>query len=231
MRLIGFQHPPPFVENQSSSHQISIINIIATSIIIFFSHQTDHLTPISIIYTIITRRDTKVYSSTILNTTVLSCARAHLFIKTYDISINEIMAMMGWWKPYFFLDPSGVQLLVPALVIDGSIFSLILSAVGIAFLALIDRYTAHASRNANACSNTSDGLSQVYVSTVYYTIQRFTSGLLMLIMMSFNVILFLEVIIFSGIAELGMKIRNRRGGGEGIGNFRIIPSEIEMDGC
>jgi len=135
---------------------------------------------------------------------------------------------MGWWKPYFFLDPSGVQVLVPTLVIDGSIKSVILSAVGIAFLALIDRYTAHASRNA--CS-TSDG-SQVYVSTVYYTIQRFTSGLLMLIMMSFNVILFLEVIIFSGVAELGMEIRNRREEREGgEGNLRIIPSEIEMDGC
>jgi len=141
------------------------------------------------------------------------------------------MMAMGWWKPYFFLDPSGVQVLIPTLVIDGSIFSIILSGVGIAVLALIDRYTAHASRAV--CSTDS-----VYASTLYYTVQRFTSGLLMLIMMSFNIILFLEVIIFSGAAELWMKIRNDRrrtrgGGTVAAGNFSVLPSEIETmdDDC
>ena len=110
---------------------------------------------------------------------------------------------MGWWKPYFFLDPSGVQFLVPALVIDGSISSMILSAVGIAVLAIVDRYAAYFSRSRNKSSlDDADTTSAVCLSVMFYTTQRFTSGLLMLVMMSFNVILFLEVVFFSGAAEL-----------------------------
>jgi len=125
--------------------------------------------------------------------------------------------MDGWWKPYFFIDLDGVQLLLPALVIDGSSFiSIIHSSIGILILVLVDRFMAHAYYCAN--NNTSSARcyredeysnhrNAIYLSTLYYTIQRFTSGLLMLLMMSFNVILFMEIILFSGIVELGMKIK------------------------
>jgi len=133
--------------------------------------------------------------------------------------------MDGWWKPYFFIDLNGIQLLLPALVIDGSSFiSIILSSIGILILVLIDRFMAHAyycANNNNNNNNTSSARfyrdddysnynNAIYLSTLYYTIQRFTSGLLMLLMMSFNVILFMEIILFSGIVELGMKIKMKR---------------------
>jgi hypothetical protein len=146
---------------------------------------------------------------------------------------------MGWWKPYFFLDPTGVQLLLPNLVIDGSKETLFVSGLAIAVLALLDRYTAHAaasriqSRIGN--SNDDDNYNAVYFSALCYTVQKFTSGLLMLIMMSFNAVLFLEVVLFSGAAELWMKLRTQnntpRGGG-GSGTFhRIHTSEVEMNDC
>ena len=127
---------------------------------------------------------------------------------------------MGWWKPYFFLDTTGVQFLLPELVIDGSFETLFVSGLVVAFLSFLDRYTAHASRG-----------NHVYYSALCYTIQKFTSGLLMLVMMSFNGVLFLEVVLFSGAAELWMKIiaqNNRQGSSQyqGVGT-----SEIEMDDC
>ena len=128
---------------------------------------------------------------------------------------------MGWWKPYFFLDPTGVQFLHHDLVIDGSFETLFVSGSGIALLSILDHYAARASKaNPN-----------VYISTLYYTIQKLTSGLLMLVMMSFNGLLFLEVVLFGGAAELMMKLhepqqRNRQG------TYQGIPvSEIEMDDC
>ena len=125
---------------------------------------------------------------------------------------------MGWWKPYFFLDPDGVQFLLPNLVIDGGTETLFVSALSIALLALIDRYMAHTSRSTS-----------IYFSAFCFTIQKLTSGLLMLIMMSFNVVLFLEVVLFSGVAELFVKSQKQQQEG---GNFeRLSTSEIEMDGC
>lgn len=128
---------------------------------------------------------------------------------------------MGWWKPYFFLNPTGVQFLLPQLVIDGSFETLFASGLAIALLSILDRYIAHVSR----------GNPNVYISTLCYTIQKFTSGLLMLIMMSFNVLLFSEVVLFGGAAELCMKLyeqRSRQGKGTDQGT-RV--SEIEMDNC
>ena len=65
---------------------------------------------------------------------------------------------MGWWKRYFFLDPTGVQLLLPKLVIDRSTETLVVSALAIALLALLDHYTAHAARTTQGDS--------VYVSAL-----------------------------------------------------------------
>jgi len=129
---------------------------------------------------------------------------------------------MGWWKPYFFLDPTGVQLLLPNLVIDGKAETLVVSAFAIALIAFLDRYMAHVSRKDSGIS--------VYLSVLCFTTQKFTSGLLMLIMMSFNTLLFLEVVLFSGTAELWMRLRAQTR--EGSAHFHSVAmSEIEMDGC
>ena len=70
----------------------------------------------------------------------------------------------------------------------------------------------------------------VYLSVLCFTTQKFTSGLLMLIMMSFNTLLFLEVVLFSGAAELWMRLRAQTR--EGSAHFHSVSmSEIEMDGC
>ena len=45
--------------------------------------------------------------------------------------------MMGWWRPYFFFDPHGVQLLAPALVLTGPA-SYFLGAVMVAALCFAD---------------------------------------------------------------------------------------------
>jgi len=135
---------------------------------------------------------------------------------------------MGWWKPHFFLDPTGVQFLLPTLVIDGSFETLFVSGLVIAFLALVDRYTAHASRGSSNSSNSSENYS-VYISALYYTIQKFTSGLLMLIMMSFNAVLFLEVVFFSGAAELWMKLRRKQREQDHV---HSVPAwELVMEDC
>mmetsp|Transcript_21458 Transcript_21458/g.53202 ORF Transcript_21458/g.53202 Transcript_21458/m.53202 type:complete len:133 (+) Transcript_21458:107-505(+) len=130
---------------------------------------------------------------------------------------------MGWWKPYFFLDPTGVQLLLPGLVIDGSLATLFLSGVAIALLSFLDRYTAHFSRNNQNASS--------YTLALCYTIQKFTSGLLMLVMMSFNALLFMEVVVFSGAAELWTKIRAQNSRQQNVEYQGVHTSEIEMDDC
>ncbi len=128
---------------------------------------------------------------------------------------------MGWWKPYFFLDPTGVQFLLPGLVIDGSLETLLVSGLSILVLSILDRYAAHASRNHH---------SNIHRSVFYYTVQKFTSGLLMLIMMSFNALLFLEVVLFGGAAELWMKLQTQNNRQENRVEYQGI-SEIEMEDC
>eukprot|EP00751_Fragilariopsis_kerguelensis_P019895 CAMPEP_0170904424 /NCGR_PEP_ID=MMETSP0734-20130129/50434_1 /TAXON_ID=186038 /ORGANISM="Fragilariopsis kerguelensis, Strain L26-C5" /LENGTH=114 /DNA_ID=CAMNT_0011299959 /DNA_START=52 /DNA_END=395 /DNA_ORIENTATION=- len=112
---------------------------------------------------------------------------------------------MGWWKPHFFLDPTGGA--IPP---------------------TDTRYTAHASRGSSNSSNSSENYS-VYISALYYTIQKFTSGLLMLIMMSFNAVLFLEVVFFSGAAELWMKLRRKQREQDHV---HSVPAwELVMEDC
>ncbi|CAB9505900.1 expressed unknown protein [Seminavis robusta] len=104
--------------------------------------------------------------------------------------------MMGWWKPYFFVDTTGVQLLFDWAKIDDTL-TFISASGSIALLCLLDRFAAHLALHQR---------QKVYSSTLAWTVQRCTSGFLMLIMMSFNIILFLEVVLFSGMSELGMRI-------------------------
>ena len=48
------------------------------------------------------------------------------------------------------------------------------------------------------------------MEVIIYSCQRFVSGLIMLIMMSFNAVLYTEVIIFLGISEYYFRIRKQR---------------------
>ena len=128
--------------------------------------------------------------------------------------------MMGWWKPYFFWDISGVQVLLPSLVIHDTYSFLLLSAL-IFGLCFIDRSLSHyCSYNSARSSNTvdssssanasNDGRGSIGMEVIIYSCQRFVSGLIMLIMMSFNAVLYTEVIIFLGISEYYFRIRKQR---------------------
>lgn len=123
---------------------------------------------------------------------------------------------MGWWKPYFFVDTSGVQLLFEWAEIDGT-GTFLLCTAAIAALCLLDRLTHHYTMHHLS--------GRIYVSTAAWTVQRLTSGLLMLVMMSFNMILFLEVIVFSGMAELSMRICYEK---EDIPFEKLSQNSIEM---
>ena len=125
--------------------------------------------------------------------------------------------MMGWWKPYFFLDTNGVQLLFDWAKIDG-LASFLACSSALAALCLVDRFAHHYNLHKLSGSLCS--------STAAWTVQRFTSGLLMLVMMSFNMVLFLEVIIFSGLAELAMRLCYRKEA-EGVA-FQRVQHSIEM---
>ena len=46
--------------------------------------------------------------------------------------------MMGWWKPYFFFDPDGVQLLLPTFALH-SYMDLFLAAIPIGLICVADR--------------------------------------------------------------------------------------------
>lgn len=102
---------------------------------------------------------------------------------------------MGWWKPYFFIDLTGVQVLIPAAQIEGPV-SFLLISTSIVCLCFLDRFLSHYVTPS------------IYKQTAVYTLQRFTGGLVMLIMMSFNVILFVEMVVFLGMGELYMKYRD-----------------------
>ena len=122
---------------------------------------------------------------------------------------------MGWWKPYFFWKVWGVQVLLPSLVIEGWVSFLVVSS-GIAGLCCMDRHLAHASTASSTSSSTTTALSSsssssaVAKDVLVYTLSRFTSGLVMLIMMSFNALLYLEVILFLGASEYYLQLRRKK---------------------
>ena len=129
--------------------------------------------------------------------------------------------MMGWWKPYFFTETEGVQLLFEWAQIEGTQTFVLASAV-VAILSLLDRWAAHYSIHLLRQQS-------VYRSTVIWTLERFASGLLMLVMMSFNAILFLQVVIFSGVAELVMRIYWTKD--DEIAFQTLAQSQVELTEC
>lgn len=104
---------------------------------------------------------------------------------------------MGWWHPYFFVNLDGVQLLFSALEITGTATFLLYSVL-LAALCAFDRFAA-------AKAATLKILPQRECAAVgWWTVQRLSGGLVMLVMMSFNLILFVETILLLGAAELWM---------------------------
>ena len=122
---------------------------------------------------------------------------------------------MGWWKPYFFWDVQGVQVLLPSLVIQTDKgWSFLGASLLIAILCFVDRHLAHAAIIASGNNNKHDDDKSTHLSiakdTLVYTGSRFTSGLVMLVMMSFNAVLYLEVILFVGVSEYFLRLRQQK---------------------
>ena len=101
---------------------------------------------------------------------------------------------MGWWKPYFFFDPHGVQLLLPSFVL-GTASSYIGAAVSIVLLCLADRRLAHALSAAAAGSESANARAALFL------VQRCTGTLLMLLLMSFNAPIIAYTLASLGAAE------------------------------
>ena len=104
---------------------------------------------------------------------------------------------MGWWHPYFFVELEGVQLLFSAFEIGGTATFLLYSVL-LAALCACDRFAA-------AKAATLKRHPQRECAAVgWWTVQRLSGGLVMLVMMSFNLVLFAETVAFLGAAELWM---------------------------
>ena len=103
----------------------------------------------------------------------------------------------GLVAPVFFVDVAGVQLLFSTLEITGPA-TFLLCSVLLGAVCAFDRFAA-----ARAASL--KGLPQCECAAVgWWTAQRLSGGLVMLVMMSFNLVLFAETIAFLGAAELSM---------------------------
>jgi len=115
---------------------------------------------------------------------------------------------MGWWRPYFFIDPYGSQLLFSWAEIDGP-QSLLLSSMAVAVLALFDRWVADRSdqmRKRLRAIDIGDSCRDLWLDQIravsWWTLQKLSGGMLMLILMSFCAVLFLETVVFLGLAGL-----------------------------
>jgi hypothetical protein len=105
--------------------------------------------------------------------------------------------MMGWWKPYFFFNPSGVQLLVPGFALD-SVTSYVFGALAIAALSITDRTLSRMAMRSAKVASSHAGDSH---SALLFTAQRFTGGLVMLLMMTFNFWIFIWTVLSLGLGE------------------------------
>ena len=113
----------------------------------------------------------------------------------------------GVVHPYFFVDTTGVQLLFSGLEIQGSGTLIVYSAL-VAALCLADRFAA--AKAAALKGNRERELAAVG----WWTAQRCSGGLVMLVMMSFNLVLFLETVVFLGVSELLMVRTSAAGGAQ-----------------
>jgi len=114
---------------------------------------------------------------------------------------------MGWWKPYFYSNVSGIQILFRGLQIDSDRPLTIFLALSFIFaLCLIDRTVAARTESTRGTSS--------YIP--YYFLQRLSGGLVMLVLMSFNAVLFGVTIVFLSVCEFIVGrwcgVRGGRGG-------------------
>ena len=120
--------------------------------------------------------------------------------------------MMGWWRPYFFLDLSGVQILFAFFVLDGPV-SWLLAAAAIATLCWLDRHLASL---LSAPSRKDSEPRGDNAAAALFMAQRCTAGLVMLLLMSFNAIVFAYTILALGLAERASLWRRRLANGPGM---------------
>ena len=114
---------------------------------------------------------------------------------------------MGWWRPYFFIDPTGVQILLPFLEL-GSAVSYLLGALAIAAVCGVDRLLARlAADSAKAAMGHRDDTQ----TAALWTVQRATGGFVMLLLMTFNVPVFAWTIACLGATERAVLYYERRG--------------------
>eukprot|EP01051_Picozoa_sp_SAG22_P009488 SAG22_NODE_795_length_7149_cov_16.608227_5_plen_134_part_00 len=122
---------------------------------------------------------------------------------------------MGWWKPYFFVDVAGVQVLFSGARIGSSAASLAAAVLGIALLCLFDRLAA-----AQAAALRGGGREKENAAVGWWAAQRLSGGLVMLVMMTFNVVLFGTTIACLAAAELAV-VKTFR---PGVHQFRAVPT-------
>ena len=137
---------------------------------------------------------------------------------------------MGWWHPYFFTSTADVQLLLPSLTIDPDRPLTLLLALALVFLlCLTDRWAAARTRSA-------DRTSSSYL--VYYGLQRASGGSVMLVMMSFNMVLFGATIVGLVLGEALVVVRAERrrgkracdGGIAGADGGIVVVADFDDDG-
>lgn len=108
------------------------------------------------------------------------------------------MPPMGWWKPFFFTDVTGVQVLFAGARIEGpASFAVVILCI--ALLCGFDRWAA--ARAAALYDSREKELSAVG----WWAAQRLSGGLVMLLMMTFNAVLFLATIGCLALAELAVR--------------------------
>ena len=98
-------------------------------------------------------------------------------------------AHVGWWRPHFFIETDGVQLLLPGVVLE-SMGSHIIGFALVLLLCIADRFLQHRF-----------GFAEPVPSAVLYAFQRLTGGLIMLLMMTFCLPLFVWIILSLGVGE------------------------------
>ena len=101
---------------------------------------------------------------------------------------------MGWWKPYFFSEVTGVQVLFSPLEIRGAV-DFLFAALFVLVLCFADGWLSK--RNKLHHTGTRSHLRLSALKAIHTA----THFLIMLVVMSFNIWLFLCVVVSTGLAE------------------------------
>ena len=104
-----------------------------------------------------------------------------------------ISKMMGWWRPFFFSNVTGVQLLLPGVQLSSGI-DLLWAMVLIFVLSISDKLLEAFARDSDH-----KGLKSLLAAG-----HQMTHYILMLLAMTFNVWIFAILVACSGVAEYTM---------------------------